>query len=82
MSRASQKQLHTKSLQLYLTVGNPMGCSSPGFSVPEILQARILVRVVIVSRKSYPPGIEPQSLCLLHWQAGSLPVPPEKAIES
>jgi len=25
------------------------------------------------------PGIEPMSLCLLHWQAGSLPlVPPEK----
>jgi len=27
------------------------------------------------------PGIKPTSLCLLHWQAGSLPlVPPEKAM--
>ena len=31
-----------KSLQLYLTLCNPMDCSPPGSSVPGILQARIL----------------------------------------
>ena len=24
------------------------------------------------------PGIKPESLCLLHWQAGSLPLPPRQ----
>ena len=36
-----------KSLQLCLTLCNPMDCSLPGFSVPGILQARTLEWVAI-----------------------------------
>ena len=37
-----EKILPAKSLQLCLTLCNPMDCSLPGFSVHGILQARIL----------------------------------------
>ena len=33
--------VHTKSLQLCLTLHNPMDCSLPGSSVHGILQSRI-----------------------------------------
>ena len=36
-----------KSLQSYLTLGDPVDCSLPGFSVHGILQARILEWVAI-----------------------------------
>jgi len=46
-----------KSLQLYLTLGDPMDHSLPVFSVHEILQARILEWVAISSsRGSSQPG--------------------------
>ena len=47
--------LHTCSVtQLCLTLCNPTDCSSPGSSVHEIFQARILVQVAISSfRGSY-----------------------------
>ena len=67
-----------KSLQSCPTLYNAMDCSPPGSSVHGILQARILERVAIpFSRVSSWPrglnlGIEPMSLCLLHWQVGSL----------
>ena len=38
---------HAKSLQLCLTLCNPMDCSLPGYSVHGILQARILEWVAI-----------------------------------
>ena len=42
-----------KSLQSCLTLGDPTGCSPPGFSVHGILQARILEWVAIAfSRES------------------------------
>ena len=46
----------TKSLQLCPTLCDPVGCSPPGSSVHEILQARILEWVVMpFSRGSSPP---------------------------
>ena len=62
--------------QSCLTVCSPMDCSSPGFSVHGILQARILEWVVIPSPGDLPdPGIEPRSPAL---QADSLPSEPLK----
>ena len=48
-----------------------MDCSSPGSSVLEILQARILDWVAIPSSRGSSPGIEPGPPAL---QADSLPV--------
>ena len=39
--------MHVKFLQLCPTLCNPRGCSLPGFSVHEILQARILDWVAV-----------------------------------
>ena len=48
--------MHAKSLQLCLTLCDPMDCSPPGSTVHEILQARILKWVAIpFSRGSSPP---------------------------
>ena len=57
-----------------------MDCSSPSSSVHEILQARILEWVPCPPPGDLPnPGIEPGSLGLMHWRAGSLPpMPPGK----
>ena len=43
--------VHAKSLQLCLTLCNPMDCSLPGSSIHGILQARIMERVACL-----PPG--------------------------
>ena len=61
--------------QLCLTLGDPMDCSPPGSSVHGVLQARILKWVTIPSprRSSRPRDWTPRLLCLLHWQADSLP---------
>ena len=59
------------------TLCNPMDYNSPGSSVHGILQARILEWVVISSfsrGSSQPRVMNPFFLCLLHWQAGSLPL--------
>ena len=56
-----------KLLQSYLILCDPMDCSSPGFSVHEILQARILEWVALSSsRGSSVPGVEPLS-CISRW---------------
>ena len=48
-----------------MTVGNPMDCSLPGFSVHGILQARILEWVAISFSRDLPdPGIKPRSPAL------------------
>ena len=53
-----------KSHQLHLTLFNPMDCSPLGSSVHEILQARILEWVAMLSsRGSFPP--RDQTHCLL-----------------
>ena len=44
--------LRAESLQSYLTLCNPMDCSSPGSSVLGILQARILEWAILVSTMS------------------------------
>ena len=60
--------------QLYPTLCDTLDCSPPGSSVYGILQARILDWVAIS-----PPGVfltqgsNLSLLCLLYWQADSLP---------
>ena len=68
--------VRAKSLQSCLTLSDPMNCSLPGSSVHGILQARILEWTIM----TFPnQGSNLHFLCLLHWQAGSLPlVPPGK----
>ena len=65
--------------QSCLTLCDPMDCSPPGFSVHEILQARILDWVAIpFSRRSSQPRDQPGSPSL---QADSLPSePPGKPV--
>ena len=60
---------------------NAMDCSPPGSSVHGILQARILDRVAtsFYRASSWPRiflthGSNPHLLCLLHWQADSVPL--------
>ena len=62
--------VHAKSLQLCLSLCDPMDCSCPGSSVNGILQARILEWVAKPSsRGSSQPRIKPRSSTL---QADSL----------
>ena len=70
---------HATSLQLCLTLCDPMDSSPPGSPVHGILQARILEWVAMPSSGDLPnPGIEPRSAAL---QANSLPTElPEKPI--
>ena len=59
----------------------PSGCSPPGSSVLGILQVRILEWVchALLQGILLTQGSNPGLLCLLRWQAGSLPlVPPGK----
>ena len=73
--------LSAKSLQSCLTLCNPMDRSPPGSSVHGILQARRLESVAILFSwvSSLTRGLNSHLLCLLHWQAGSLPrAPPGK----
>ena len=71
-----------KLLQLCLTFCDPTDCSPRGSSVHGIFQANILEWVAMPSsRGSFRPRNRTQTqgsnlsfLCLLHWQAGSLPL--------
>ena len=55
--------MRAKSLQLYLTLCDPMDCNLPGSSVHGTLQARTLDWVAIsYSKGSSDPGIELVSL--------------------
>ena len=67
-----------KSLQLCLTLCNPMDCSPPGSSVHGILQTRILEWVAMLSSRGIFLIQRSNAclLCLLHWQMGSLPLAP------
>ena len=63
--------------QFGLALCDPMGCSLPGSSVHGIFQARILERVAIsYSQRSSQPRVGRHLLCLLHWQADPLTLPP------
>ena len=63
-----------KSLQSCLTLCGPMDCSPPGSS--GILQARILEWASMPSFRGSSWPLNPRVLCLLLWQAGSLPLAP------
>ena len=67
-----------KSLRLCPTLCNQMDCSPPGSSVLGILQARMLEwGCHALLQEIFPTqGSNPHLLCLLHWQAGSLPLAP------
>ena len=54
-----------------LTLCNPMDCSPSGSSVHGISQAEILEWVAIFISKGSSQG---SNMCLLHWQADSLPL--------
>ena len=61
--------------QSCMTLCDPMDCSLPAYSVYGIHQAKILEWVDIpCSRGSSQPGDRTHIACLLHCQAGSLPL--------
>ena len=68
--------VHARSLQLFLTLCDPMDCSPPGSSVCGILQARTLEWVVLLQEIFPTQGSNPCLLRLLHWQTSSLPLVP------
>ena len=72
--------VRVKSLQLCLTLCDPVNYSPSGSSVHRILQARILEWVAMLSSRASPqPRYQTHScLRLLHWQAGSLPLVPRR----
>ena len=74
--------VHGKSLQLCLTLCDPIDHSPPGSYVQWVLQARILEWVACPPPRDLShPGIKCVSFYVLHWQAGSLPlVPPGKSL--
>ena len=71
----SSESMPAKSLQLRLTLCDPLDCSLTGSSVHGILQERLLKWVSMPSsRGSSRPRDRTLLFCLLHWQAGSLPL--------
>ena len=69
--------MHVKSLQSCLTLCDPMDGTWPGSSVHEILQARTLEWIdMLSSRGSSRPRDQTRVSYLLRWQAGSLPLEP------
>ena len=65
-----------KSLHSCSTLCSPMDCSPSGSPVHEVLQARILEWVALLQGIFLTQGSNLSLLCLLHWQAGSLPLAP------
>ena len=61
-----------------------MDCSLPGSSVHGILQTRILEWITMPSSRGIflTQGLNPHLLHLLHWQMGSLPLPPPEKLIS
>ena len=70
--------MHAKSLQLYLTLCNPMDRSPPGSSVHGDSPGRNTgVGCLALLQGIFPTqGSNLSLLCLLPWQAGSLPLVP------
>ena len=91
-SMGSQRVIHDWATKLnwtkvasVLSLCDPMDCSPPGSSVHGILQVRVMEWVATPSsRVSSQPRdrthvsyvSNPHLLCLLYWQAGSLPLTP------
>ena len=63
--------LHSKLLQLYMTLGGPGNRSPPSSSVRGILQAIVLEWVALLWEIFSTQG---SNLPLLHWQVDSLPL--------
>ena len=59
------------------TLCNPVDCSPPGPSVHGIFQGRILEWVAMPSSRGSSQPMDQRILCLLHWQADSLPTAPQ-----
>ena len=60
-----------------LSLCDPMNCSQPGSSAHRILQGRILEWIAISFQGIFlTQGSNLRLLCLLHWQASSLPPAP------
>ena len=74
----SLPRMCAKSLQLCWVLCDTMDCSPAGSSVHGSLQIRILEWVAISSSRgsSQPRNGTQVLLCLLHWEAGSLPLAP------
>ena len=71
--------VHAKSLQSCLTLCEPMNCSLPGSSVHGILRKNTGVGCHALLQGIFQiQGSNPVLFCLLHWQAGSLPLTPTK----
>ena len=72
--------VYANSLQLCLTLCDPVDCSPPCSSVHGILQARILEWVGMPSSRGSSPSTDQTrvSFCLVHQQAGSLPIAPHR----
>ena len=69
--------LCAKLLQSCLIFCDPMDSSLPGSSVHGIFQQEYWNGLPCPSPGDLPnSGIKPVSLCLLHWQPGSLPLAP------
>ena len=67
----------TKSLQLCPILCNPMDCSPPGSFVHGDSPGKNTGGGCHVLQGIFPTqGLNLQLLCLLHWQAGSLPLAP------
>ena len=65
------------SAQSHLTLCYPRDCSPPGSSVRRFSRQEYWSGLPLSLPGDLPnPGIEPTSLCLLHWQADSLPLAP------
>ena len=56
------------------TLCEPMDCSPPGSSVNGVFQARIVVWFIISFSRGSSQTRNWSNLCLLHWQADSLPL--------
>ena len=76
--KVEQPCMHAKLLQWCPTLRDPMDHSLPGSSAHGILQVRKLEWFVMPSSRgsSQPRYWIWVSLCLLHWQAGSLSLAP------
>ena len=75
-SKFNNEILVLSCAQWCLTLCYPMDCTLAGFYVHGIFQARILDWVAISSSRgsSQPRDLNPHRLCLLLWQADSLPL--------
>ena len=82
---AALAYVQAKSLQLYPTLCDPVGCRQPGSSVHGILQARTLEWVchALLQGIFLTQGLNSCLQHLQHWEVGSLPLaPPGKPIHT